>query len=61
MDDVILKYSAGGVIFHDGKVLTIRWLSKDSTEFPKGTIEPGESEEQACVREVLDKVMSVIN
>lgn len=55
MNKEIRKYSAGGVIYRNGKVLTIKWLSKDSIEFPKGTIEDGESPEQACIREVFEE------
>ena len=55
MKNAIQKYSAGGVICHNGKVLTIKWLSRDSIEFPKGTIEAGESSEQTAMREVLEE------
>ena len=52
MSETIQKYSAGGVIYKNNRVLTIKWLSKDSIEFPKGTIEAGESHEQTAIREV---------
>lgn len=51
----IYKHSAGGVIFSDGKVLTIEWQTKPSIEFPKGGIEPGESAEKAALREVEEE------
>jgi 8-oxo-dGTP diphosphatase len=55
MDDVIKKVSAGGVLYHEGKFLVIKWLSEGTIELPKGTIEPGETKEQACVRELLEE------
>jgi 8-oxo-dGTP pyrophosphatase MutT (NUDIX family) len=53
--DIVKKISAGGIIHHNGRYLTIRWTSEGTTEFPKGTIEPGETPEQACIREVLEE------
>lgn len=55
MTGITHLYSSGGVIYHDGKVLAIKWLSKDCIEFPKGTIEPGETTWQACIREVREE------
>lgn len=55
MKETILKHSAGGVIYKNGKVLTIKWLSKDSIEFPKGTIEPNERIEDTAIREVAEE------
>lgn len=56
MDDkVIKKVSAGGVLFHDEQYLTIKWLSENTIELPKGTIEHGETPEQACVREMFEE------
>lgn len=52
---VIKKVSAGGVVYHKGKYLTIKWLSENTYELPKGTVESGESLEEACVREVLEE------
>ncbi len=51
----IRKFSAGGVIEDNGKYLVIRWLSEKTVELPKGTIEAGETPEQACVREVMEE------
>lgn len=48
--------SSGGVLIHDGKVLLIHWEPpRDSYDFPKGTIEAGESSEDACIREVSEE------
>ncbi|MET0979637.1 MAG: NUDIX domain-containing protein [Candidatus Saccharimonadales bacterium] len=55
MTNTIHKVSAGGVVYHQGKVLAIKWLSKNSIEFPKGTIEIGESKEEASIREVFEE------
>ena len=49
------RHSAGGVVINDDKVLTIEWLTKDSIEFPKGTLEPGETSEAAALREVREE------
>lgn len=55
MVTTIRKFSAGGIIYNSGNVLTINWLSKDWIEFPKGTIEDGETKEEACTREVFEE------
>ena len=55
MNDTIRKFSAGGIVYSEGKVLTIKWLSKNWIEFPKGTIEKNETKEDACIREVLEE------
>jgi len=53
---VVYKHSAGGLVFKDNHVLLINWEPPRSTfDFPKGTIEPGESPEATCVREVLEE------
>lgn len=52
---IIKKESAGGVLHHNVKYLVIKWLSQGTVELPKGTIEPGETPEQACVREVREE------
>lgn len=51
----IPKFSAGGVIYENGKILTIKWLSRNTIGFPKGTIEAGETHEQTCIREVFEE------
>jgi 8-oxo-dGTP pyrophosphatase MutT (NUDIX family) len=53
--DIFKKESAGGVLYSDGQYLTIKWVSEGTTELPKGTIEPGEIPEQACIREVREE------
>ena len=54
-DKVIQKKSAGGVLYHEGKYLTIKWGSERTYELPKGTIELGETPEETCVREMLEE------
>ena len=54
-NNIIKKVSAGGVVYNNGKYLTIKWISEGTVELPKGTIEPGETPEQACVREVREE------
>lgn len=49
------KYSAGGLVFHEGKVLVIHSVLRGSTDFPKGTIEEGETIHDAATREVQEE------
>ena len=53
--DIVKRVSAGGVVYHKGKYLVIKWGSEKTTELPKGTIELGENPEQACVRELKEE------
>lgn len=55
MNKTIRVFSSGGIVYHEGKVLTISWRTKSSIEFPKGTIEPGESKDETCIREVYEE------
>jgi 8-oxo-dGTP pyrophosphatase MutT (NUDIX family) len=45
--------AAGGCVFNDGKLLVI--FRRDSWDLPKGKIDPGETPEQAAVREVEEE------
>lgn len=52
------EHSAGGIIFEDGSVLSIKMRNLKGEEvwtFPKGHLDPGETAEQAAVREVLEE------
>ncbi|HNW44073.1 MAG TPA: NUDIX hydrolase [Elusimicrobiales bacterium] len=52
------EHSAGGVIFEDGNLLLILMRNLEGKEvwtFPKGHLEPGETPEQAAVREVAEE------
>ncbi len=53
--DVVYKYSAGGVVIKEGKVLVISSKLRNSIGLPKGQIDQGESVEQAAVREVKEE------
>ncbi len=46
--------SAGGLIF-DGRHLLVVWHPNGHYGFPKGHVEPGETPEQAAIREVREE------
>lgn len=54
-DDVVKKHSAGGLLTHEGKFLIIHWVSQNTYELPKGTIDNGEAIEAACLREIKEE------
>lgn len=54
-NDPVKKTSAGGVVYHNGKFLLIKWKSEGTVELPKGTVETGESLEEAAIREVFEE------
>ncbi len=52
------EHSAGGIILEDGCVLSIKMknlLGEEVWTFPKGHLDPGETAEQAALREVLEE------
>lgn len=53
--EVTRRHSAGGVVLDGDKVLTISWTDQDYVCFPKGGIDPGETSEQAALREVFEE------
>lgn len=53
--NIIHKKSAGGIVYSKGKVLTLSVTKYSEIVFPKGTIEPNETPEDAAVREVLEE------
>ncbi len=55
MSKIIQKYSAGGVVYSDGMVLVIKVIPENEVIFPKGTIEDGETAEDAATREVYEE------
>ena len=55
MKETIYKTSAGGVVIKDNQVLTIKWLSQNTIEFPKGTIEDNETASETAIREVKEE------
>lgn len=58
MTETRKEHSAGGVILEDGKVLLIQMRNLQGEAvwtFPKGHLDPGETAEQAALREVLEE------
>lgn len=52
------EHSAGGVLLEDGRVLLIQMRNLKGEEvwtFPKGHLDPGETAEQAAVREIHEE------
>jgi 8-oxo-dGTP pyrophosphatase MutT (NUDIX family) len=43
--------TAGGVIVHGDQVLVLCWSSRDEVRLPKGHVEPGETVQEAALRE----------
>lgn len=50
-------YTAGGIVVREGKVLLLHRIKRHTGEvrLPKGHIDPGETEQQAGVREVQEE------
>ena len=55
MSGIVPELGAGGVVLNaSGEVLLLRY-TRGGWTFPKGHIEPGEQDEEAAVREVLEE------
>ena len=52
---VVRQHSAGGVVVRDGRLLLISTAGGKRWQLPKGRVEPGETSEQAAVREVREE------
>src|SRR5918912_3800697 len=50
-----IEKSAGAVVFHRGSTLQYLLIFSTYWEFPKGLIDPEESEQEAAVREVREE------
>jgi 8-oxo-dGTP diphosphatase len=48
-------HAAGGIVVRDGRVLLVHRPRYDDWTFPKGKLDPGESFEDAAVREVEEE------
>jgi 8-oxo-dGTP pyrophosphatase MutT (NUDIX family) len=55
MSRIIQQFSAGGVVYLNGKVLAIKMLVTGEISFPKGTIKDGEKIQTTAVREVYEE------
>ncbi len=53
--DTVHERSAGGLLVRGPEVLLISLAGGERWQLPKGHVEPGESEEQAAVREVREE------
>ena len=50
------EFSAGGIVFDDkGQVLVTQHSQNSHWSFPKGLIDPGQTTEQAAIREVREE------
>jgi 8-oxo-dGTP pyrophosphatase MutT (NUDIX family) len=47
--------AAGGVVVHDGRVLVLRRPERGEVRLPKGHVEPGESAQEAALRETREE------
>ena len=47
--------AAGGVVVHDGRVLVLRRPNQGEVRLPKGHVEPGESVQEAALRETREE------
>jgi 8-oxo-dGTP diphosphatase len=48
--------AAGGVVLRSGRVLLVHRPAYDDWSFPKGKLDPGETWEQAALREVHEEI-----
>ena len=49
------EFSAGGIVFKDNKVLLTKHSQNHHWSFPKGLIDPGQTSQEAAVREVREE------
>lgn len=47
--------AAGGVITRGAHILVLYWPSRDEVRLPKGHVEPGETVQEAALREVAEE------
>jgi mutator protein MutT len=51
----VSQVSAGGVAVNDGRIALIKTVEEGRWQLPKGMIDPGETPEQAALREVNEE------
>ena len=49
------EFSAGGIVFKSGQVLLTKHSQNKHWSFPKGLIDPGQTSEEAALREVKEE------
>lgn len=49
------EFSAGGIVFKDNKVLLTKHSQNKHWSFPKGLIDPGQTSQEAAIREVKEE------
>lgn len=55
-EDRTVRYvAAGGVVVHDDRVLVLRRSNQGEVRLPKGHVEPGESVQEAALRETREE------
>lgn len=54
-DDTVRYTAAGGVVVRNGRVLVLRRPSRGEARLPKGHVEPGESVQEAALREAREE------
>lgn len=54
-DGISVTRAAGGVVVRDGLVLLVHRPAYDDWTFPKGKVEPGETDEECALREVEEE------
>ena len=55
MNFIKQEFSAGGIVLNKGKVLLTKHSQNHHWSFPKGLIDPGQTSEQAALREVKEE------
>lgn len=56
MTEQVRRYTAaGGVIVCDQRVLVLAWPRRDEIRLPKGHVEPGETLQEAAIREAREE------
>ena len=54
-NNTVCYVAAGGVVVHDGRVLVLRRPGRGEVRLPKGHVEPGETAQEAALRETREE------